>query len=119
MAVSKATRSSKNPFFGGRGVLVPFRRSGESSPSGTPTDADSSAALPAHDDPAFEALHRKGCANISVPVGHPCCDQRQARRDFLARPSQNRSGHASRKCLDGRWFGDGAVPRRSSLVRGR
>jgi hypothetical protein len=60
MTVSKITRNSKEPFFGGRGVVVPFRPSSDSSSDSAPVNADSSPALPAHDDPDFEALHRKG-----------------------------------------------------------
>lgn len=48
--------------FGGRGVLIPFRPSNETStkPSAGDSDSLSSPALPAHDDPAFETLPRKG-----------------------------------------------------------
>jgi hypothetical protein len=48
--------------FGGRGVLIPFRPSNETStkPPGSNSESVSSPPLPAHDDPAFETLHRKG-----------------------------------------------------------
>jgi hypothetical protein len=48
--------------FGGRGLLIPFRPSSETStkPSGADSAPPSSPALPAHDDPAFEELHRQG-----------------------------------------------------------
>ena len=65
--MGKVTVNIRNPLpgetvFGGKGVLIPFRPSGEAStkPSGENSESPSSPALPAHDDPAFEELHRKG-----------------------------------------------------------
>ena len=43
------------------GVVTPFRRpSRASTEPSAETEATAGPVLPAHDDPAFEALHRKG-----------------------------------------------------------
>jgi hypothetical protein len=45
------------------GVVIPFRRPTRASPElSAETEATAGHVLPAHDDPAFEALHRKAVA---------------------------------------------------------